>query len=196
MVTKPITATSYVTEEELMALPSDARVEVVDGEFVEMSPVGEQHHMVVGNLHDILKPHAKRLRLGLVYVDGLIFILRPEERGLRSARIPDLSFVRKEKLPANRDIRRPLRIAPTLAVEVISPDEDPEEILKKVREYLDAGTEQVWLLFPVTRELHVYRRNSDTITTYRYGNDVMDVGDLFPGLTIALADVFAVDEWE
>jgi Uma2 family endonuclease len=189
------TEATYVTDDELMALGSDARVEVVDGEIVEMSPVGEEHHIVTENLHDILRPYAKQHRLGPVYMDGLLYILKPEEKGLRSARVLDLSFVRKEKLPPDRNIRRPLRIAPTLAVEVISPDEDPDEILRKVREYLDAGTEQVWLVFPLVKEIHVYRRGVSSIQTYAL-SEVMDVSDLFPGLTIALADVFALPEWK
>jgi Uma2 family endonuclease len=45
----------YVTEESLLALPSDARVEVICGEIVRMSPAGGLHHFICGNLHDPLK---------------------------------------------------------------------------------------------------------------------------------------------
>ncbi len=184
-----------ITENELMALGSEARVEVVNGEIVEMSPVGEEHQIIVSNLYDILRPFAKQHRLGPVYSDSLIFILRPEEKGLRSARVPAVSFIRKEILPPGRDKKRPLRIAPTLAIEVISPDEDPVDILKKAREFLDAGTEQVWLVYPSVREVHVYQRGSQDVKTYR-GEAAIDVSALFPGLALMLDNIFVTSEWD
>jgi Uma2 family endonuclease len=186
--------TTDITADALMALGSDARVEVVDGEIVEMSPVGELHLIVAENLHDILRPYAKQHRLGPVYSDGLIYVLKQGQRGQRSARGPDISFVRKERVPPGRDIRRPLRIAPTLAVEVFSPDENMEDTLKRVIDFLDAGTEQVWLVYPVNKQIHIYRHGVSHIQVYTEG-DVMNAGDLFPGLTIALADVFALPTW-
>ena len=34
----------FIEEDELMALGSNVFVEVIDGEMVEMSPVGTEHH--------------------------------------------------------------------------------------------------------------------------------------------------------
>ncbi len=39
-----------ITLDDLMALGSDARVEVINGEVVEMAPVGGLHHIVGGNI--------------------------------------------------------------------------------------------------------------------------------------------------
>src|SRR5690606_113688 len=184
----------YVTEEELLALGSDARVEVVNGEIVEMSPSGEEeHHDIAGNIHDLLKQFVKQHRLGRVYMDGLIYILSESEQGLKGARVPDVSFIRKGTLAKDRDRRKPIHAAPTLAVEVMSPDDDPDDMLIKVREYLAAGTEQVWVVYPRPKEVHQYKRNEATVTTYRL-DDTLTADDLFPGLKIALSVVFAVDE--
>ena len=50
-----------ITEAELMALGSDARVEVVEGEIVEMAPVGMRHQFVGGNFYDPLKRSSRNM---------------------------------------------------------------------------------------------------------------------------------------
>lgn len=183
----------YVTEEALMALPSDAHVEVVNGEIVEMSPVGGTHHFICGNIHDIIKSYARQHQFGYVFMDGLIFYLGREGHRLTQARVPDVSFVAKQHIPADWILERPFPGAPTLAVEVFSPNDDEEELLAKTREYLNAGTEQVWLVYPRQKEVHQYKRGQSIIQTYS-GDTAIDAGDLFPGLTLPLADVFALPD--
>jgi Uma2 family endonuclease len=185
--------TSLLTEDELMALGSDANIEIVDGEIVEMSPVGGEHQFIGGNFYDILKPHVKENNLGFVFFDGLIYILQLEEGRVRRARVPDISFIRKEAIPSNWNIKKPLPVAPTLAIEVMSPDDKAEEILIKVREYLEAGSEQVWVAYPSSKEIHQHLRGSSQVTVYS-GDDVMKVDSLFPGLELSLTALFALPE--
>ena len=180
----------HVTEDALLALPSDARVEVVNGEIVEMSPVGEEHHDIGGNIHDLLKAAVKQHQLGKVYMDGLIYILREGKRGLTGARVPDVSFIRYEALPPDRDRRKPIHAAPTLAVEIMSPDDKFEEVVFKLHEYLDAGTEQVWVVLPSSRQVFQFRQSESNVHIYS-SDDVMDVSDMIPGLTIKIKDIFA-----
>lgn len=185
---------AFVDEDALLALGSDARVEVVDGEIVEMSPVGGLHHFVGGNFYDLLKPFVKQNGLGFVFMDGLIFYLERDGKKVRKARVPDVSFVRKEAVPKEWNIEKPFPGAPTLAIEVVSPDDKIEDVLKKVREYLDAGSEQVWVAYPRSREVHQYLRGESQVRTYT-GEALMDVEALFPGLVVSLKDVFALPEF-
>ena len=52
--------------------------------------------------------------------------------------------------------------APDLAVEIVSPSEQPDEMARKVAEHFGAGAEQVWHLFPDTRRVTVYYSPFDT----------------------------------
>lgn len=184
------TETAYITEDDLLALGSDARVEVVDGEIVEMSPTGGLHVLIGDNVYRLLYPTVSGRKLGYLFSDSLIYHLSREGRRLVGSRVPDLSFVRWDQVPADWDLEKPFPGAPTLAVEVMSPDDEIEDVLGKVREYFAAGTEQVWLVFPRQQEVHVYRRDAAQVHVYRE-QDVMDAGELFPGLMISLADIFA-----
>ena len=185
--------TKLITEAELMAIGSDAWVEVTNGEVVTMTAVGVLHHIIAGNVYRLLDEHVRTNRLGLLFMDGLIYILATEGTGLRTARVPDVSFVKKESIPENWELERPFPGAPTLAVEVISPDDEVEDILKKVREYLDAGTEQVLVIFPKQKEVHQYRRSVSEVATYKE-TGVLDLSNLIKGLTVDLAQVFAIPD--
>jgi len=128
-------------------------------------------------------------------MDGLIYILATEGPGLRTARVPDVSFVKKEAIPVDWEIERPFPGAPTVAVEVMSPDDEIEDVLQKVREYLNAGTEQVLVIFPKQQEVHQYRRGESQVRTYR-GADKLDMGEAVPGLILELASIFALPDFK
>ncbi|MBK8030609.1 MAG: Uma2 family endonuclease [Chloroflexi bacterium] len=183
----------YVDEDALLRLDPDKTYEVIDGELVEMAPVGGLHHMIAGNIHDLIKLHVKVHKLGLVFMDSFIYLLSRDAEQLRGSQIPDVSYIRKQDIPADWEIRRPFPGAPTLAVEVVSPGDDPNLLLKRVRKYLEYGTHQVWVVFPDGKEVHQYRRGADVIRVYT-GGDTMEIEDLFPGLTLTLTEIFAMPD--
>ena len=185
---------TLITEAELMALGSNARVEVVDGEVVEMTPVGVRHQFVGGNFYNPLYAYVKQNNLGFVFYDGLIYLLDSQGKHLRGARVPDVSFVRKGLLPKGWNIDCPFPSAPTLAIEVVSPDDDAEDLLKRTRDYLRAGSEQVWIAYPSEREVHQHRRGADVVRVYAKVDDAIDVESLFPGLTLTIAAIFTLPE--
>jgi Uma2 family endonuclease len=190
-------ATTVLTEADLLKLGAQGlRFEVIDGEVVEMSPVGVRHAMVAGNAYDVLKPHVTANKLGYIFMDGLIYVLHVDPvTGIRKARIPDTSFVRKGRLPKDFDLSRPFPGAPDLAIEVVSPEETADELLAKIRDYFAYGTEQVWVLYPNQIELHQHIQGEKGSHVYTEG-DTIDGGSLLPGLTIAVKDLFTIPEEE
>ncbi len=185
-----------ITEAELMALGSNARVEVVEGGIVEMAPVGMRHQFVGGNIYNALYPFVKQHDLGFVFYDGLIYLLNQEGQHLRGARVPDISFIRKGMIPKGWNIERPFPGAPTLAVEVVSSDDDAEDLLKRTRDYLRAGSEQVWIAYPSEREVQQHRRDADVVRVYTKNDDAIDSADLFAGLTLTLTEIFTLPDVE
>jgi Uma2 family endonuclease len=184
-----------ITLDDLMKLGSDARVEVINGELVEMSPVGGLHHIIVGNINRILDAYVLTHESGAVFVDGLLYLMHSDHRGLTGAFVPDVSFLRKESIPADWDISTPFPGTPDLAVEVMSPGDSAVLALEKVRGCLQAGTEQVWVVYLEQRELHQYRRSDpDTVRVYREGEHI-DAETLFPGIELSAEAVFKLPCW-
>jgi Uma2 family endonuclease len=103
--------------------------------------------------------------------------------------VPDVSFIRLENIPLDWNIERPFPGAPTLAIEVMSPDDKAVDLQKRIHDYLSAGTEQIWVAYPDTREIHQYIRGEEMIRIYQ-NDDVMDVESLFPGLTLVTSELF------
>lgn len=57
-----------------------------------------------------------------------------------------------------------------------------------MRDYLAAGALPVWVVYPDTRTVLVYRPDG---TATRYGeNDVLQEEELFPGFSLSLQDLF------
>jgi Uma2 family endonuclease len=101
-------------------------------------------------------------------------------------RAPDVAFASYERhaeLPA----RGYAEFAPELAAEILSPDDRPGEVLKKIGDWLDAGVRLVWAIDPTRREALVYRLDGSVT---RIGvSGTFDGEDVLPGFSCPLADV-------
>ena len=178
-----------------MALGEDARVEVLDGEVIEMSPNGMQHQFIAANILRLLDAHITAHGLGYIFPDGTLYLLDANARGVKGAQVPDVSFLRTSRLTADFDIRRPFPGAPDLAVEVVSPGDDVAVLLYRVRRYLAFGTEQVWVVYPEPGEIHQYQRDDPRVLTWQRG-DTLEAGALLPGFTLPVDAVFRMPGME
>jgi Uma2 family endonuclease len=182
--------------DDLLALGSDARVEVIEGEIVEKPGVGILHSFIAGNVYRILYHFAETNGLGFVITGGLLYILDADAAHLRGSQVPDVSFVRTSSIPADWDMEKPFPGPPDLAVEVVSPGDDAEKLMLRVHKYLEAGTDQVWALYPKLTELHQFIRQPSgeiMITVYRSG-DTLRPEALFPTLALEIDALFALPD--
>lgn len=185
-----------ISEEELTRLISEEKwFEIIDGEVIYMSPNVYIHNVIVANIYDILRDYLRKNKIGRVLADGLIHVLRVHEKGVRDVRIPDLSFVRKERIPKGFSRYQPFMGAPDLAVEVVSPNEGASELRDKIVDYLGEGTEQVWVAYPNRKEIHVYTGLKGENVRIYTEKDILEAEALFPGLKINIGDCF-LDEFE
>ena len=76
----------------------------------------------------------------------------------------------------------------------MSPHDSAQDVQVKVRAYLDKGTEQVWVVYPLLHELHQYRRDAKTIRVYR-GDEQIDTDTIFPGFILTMEMVFKLPDW-
>src|SRR5437667_2465358 len=105
------------------ALPNldEPLFEIVNGEKVEMPPMGAYSTMLAFWLGQLLDSFARPRALGNVAVE-MLFVLDPV-RDIR--RRPDVAFVSAQKWPLDRPIPESgdWDVVPDLAVEVISPND-------------------------------------------------------------------------
>lgn len=77
---------------------------------------------------------------------------------------------------------------PTLAVEILSPSDQQQDILDKVQDYLDAGVPLVWIVETVFKTVTVYKPNSEPqMFTVE---DELTAEPQMPGFRVRVAQVF------
>jgi Uma2 family endonuclease len=165
----------------------DVRRELVNGEVIEMTPAGGLHGAVTGKVYRRLADYVDARRPGKVVVGDVGFVLALPTDAER-VRAPDVAFVSTARLPEGRLPQGFIRGAPDLAVEVLSPSENPIEVQQKVRDYLEAGTRLVWVVAPLVRTVTVYRPDGSARLVRE--PESLDGEDVLPGLAIPLADLF------
>jgi Uma2 family endonuclease len=180
--------------DEYMAI-GDERVEIVNGEVVEMNAAGMTHQLIARNIQRPLDAYVIAHEIGEVFADGLTYLMFSESKGLKDSFVPDVSFIRYENLLPMSDPTKPYPGIPDLAVEVVSPGDDADKLIFKVRTYLEKGTEQVLVIYQSTREVYQYRRDKNPeIRIYR-GSQTLDLDAMFPGLQLTTDMIFTLPKW-
>jgi Uma2 family endonuclease len=165
-----------------MRLPEDGRKrELVDGE-IHVSPAGIRHGRVGILLAARLLLFARDRRLGEVFDPSTGFRLPSG-----NVRSPDVSFVQRDRMPAGAVPEGFGELAPDLVVEILSPEDNPCEVLDKIGEYLAAGSRLAWVMDPGRRRAAVHR--SLTEVRQLAETDSLDGEDVLPGFRCRLAEV-------
>jgi Uma2 family endonuclease len=179
-------ATTSATIEQLEALSEDeCHFEIVRGELRDVPPTGFEHSNIAGNVLTHVNWFVLKNHLGQVASEAAGFVLARDPDILLS---PDVSFVAIDRLPPAAERTGFLRLAPDLVVEVMSPNDTVSEVAEKVSIYLQAGVRLVWVVLPKQRLVHVYA-NEHEIKILHVG-DTLDGGDVLPGFSLAVADIF------
>lgn len=178
-----------LTAEGLWEMPEvpGKRFELVEGELVELPGAGALHNLIAALIYRLLHAHCEGGGLGFVFTDGIGYILgrRPDR-----VRVPDVSFVSQGRVPESGLPEGFWPSAPDLAVEVVSPSDRADEVRRRVRDYLEAGTRLVWLVWPRQRSVTVYA--ADGAVRELGEGDELDGGAVLPGFRVRVAELFEI----
>lgn len=171
------------TVADLEKLDDPGRFELIDGELVERD-MGYQASVLVGNLLTDISVYVRRNGLG--YVSG------PDTTvdifGGGNLPRPDIVFVSFSTLGDRTAFEGNLTVAPDLVVEVVSRHDNARNINLKVERYLEAGIKLVWVAWPDTQTVGVYRTDGTVLRLTR--NATLSGEDVIPGFEIPLSQVF------
>ena len=174
---------------QMKAIDDDALYEEVDGQRIETPPMSVYAVKIATRLARMLGNFADDERLGEVVVEMLFRL--PLKEQLKRTRRPDIAFVSYQRWPV--DGSRTTKddaweVAPELAVEVVSPTDQIEEVLDKIFEYFQAGVLLVWVVFPNHRLIHVYEATNKVRAIAE--PDHLDGGTVLPGFQLPLDRLF------
>src|SRR6266478_2112955 len=157
--------TTLITAEQLLARAGNGGAELVRVVLVELMPVGLLHSRLVGRW---------LAWLGVVLARDPDLVLAPDIYFLSKARVSHPTSTRF------------FDGAPDLAVEVLSPDDRAGKPQEKIRDYLKAGTQQVWIVDPDSSTVTVHLPGGAAQT---YSGDIeVAGGDMLPGFSFRPAE--------
>lgn len=156
-------------------------LELNEGELYFMSPGRPRHNRVRDRLARRLTEVVEKAGLGEIFVETEFRL------GSDTVRIPDAAFVPAEHVK-RIDPDLPVDGAPALAIEVVSPTDLAEDLARKIDQYLAAGAEGVWVLYPKVREVHVHKSRGRSQTL---GDaEVLEDHNLIPGFSVQVRELF------
>lgn len=158
--------------------------ELIDGVLLEKD-MGSYESYLALFLGGCLSNFVRKKKLGFVIgADGMVRFAP----GL--IRFPDVSYFSWDRLPGRKIPRAAIwKVVPNLAVEVISRGNTKQEMRRKLRDYFAAGVELVWYVYPLKFQVVVY--TSPTRHRIVKLGEELDGGDVIPGFTLSLDELFA-----
>lgn len=177
--------TRLFTIDDLLAMGSDAPYELIEGELNRVSPTSAESSIVTSRLSRFIDQYVANHKLGWAMSAECGFVFR---RDPDTVVAPDISYVRKGRMPAGFNFQSYIPVTPDFVVEVVSPSNTATEINRKLTLYQNAGVPLIWIVYPVQRLVTVHQPGHAPATV-REG-EVLGGSDVFTGLRIPLAEVF------
>lgn len=177
-----------ITFAEYLNLPEreGASYELDEGELLMEPSPALRHNVIRQRIAAHLTQFVRSNHLGIV-VEEMDFRL-----GKDIVRNPDVAFISAEHLKNIDPDHSPIEGAPALAIEVISPYNLAQDTRKKVQQYLAAGCQAVWVVYPKLKMMEIHA--SGSIREVREPAAIIEE-KLFPGLgfTLPLTAIFDDD---
>ena len=182
MVSRDRTYTRAEYEAIVMQNP-DRRFELIEGELIEKMPT-ELHAVIVGLITYFLVGYLREKPIGHALVEARY--IAPNDDA--NDRIPDISFITKDKGPLRAKGAR--TYMPDLAIEVQSPGQSDRFMVEKATFYLAHGSRMVWLIYPDRRLVEVLTPDERHLLTE---DGAILGGAVLPDFSLKVRDIFPDD---
>lgn len=168
---------------EQIALADEPLFEVIDGQRVEIIPMGASEAWLASYLVTLVNTFAMR-DIGRAGTETLF------DLQIGRNRRPDVAFLRYDRWPRGKPVPpgEAWDIIPNLAAEVISPSNTQQEVIDKLVDYFRAGVSLVWVIHPLHGQVYVYTSIKDVRVLDL--SDTLDGGSVIPGFQLPLATLF------
>lgn len=172
-----------LTLDEFLSLPeNDESYELVDGEAIKkVSPKFFHSSLTTVFWVDL---SAWSDGIGRVRVEWSVVLKR---RGQDWVPVPDLLYVSYDRLASDWREDAPCPVLPELVIEIVSPDQTFNQLAQKATDYLSAGVDRVWVVYPPMRSITVFFRDRPPET---YRGDRLLTDELFPDLAVTSEQFF------
>jgi Uma2 family endonuclease len=178
------------TAADLEVLPTDLPSGPIDFELDNgrlvfiMVPPGNIHGAAQSNISTQLKIQGEFKGHGKARTEvGVILWYGPDR-----VVTPDVLFIANKSLPIRTSAQGYLETIPELVVEIRSKNDSLKYVQRKVKHYLKAGVDVVWVADPATKTVTTHTATGEPVSYSE--SDSLQLPGLIPGFSMPVADVF------
>ncbi len=139
------------TAKDYYALPENARTELIDGQFYDMSAPSRVHQEILSFLHLEIGSYI-RSKKGDCRVYPAPFAVQLFEKDDTTIVEPDISVICTPDKLTDRGCTG----APDWIIEIVSPSTASHDYIRKLNLYADAGVQEYWIVDPAKKSVYVY----------------------------------------
>lgn len=149
--------TTKLSLAEFLSLPAEKPYrELMDGEVLQKPMPNRRHGRLVAYLIYLLQAYLERVPEAVVETE-----VRYKSPDGDWVFLPDISVVAAGRPAAAGD---PVEGVPDLAIEVLSPDDRPGRLQRKIGHYLDSGVTLLWVVDPEEETVTVWSTGGPTLS--------------------------------
>ncbi len=163
---------------------ADKWFELVRGEVIELPAPNKPHGVVCIRVGHLLMNYVDQRGFGYVTCNDSGVIL---ERDPDTVRGPDVALYEDANTFAELHPKYG-EVPPRLAVEVLSPNDRANKVLRKINDYLRCGVGMVWVIDPEIRTVTVHQPGKQQIELTE--SQELTGEDVLPGFRCLVSDFF------
>jgi Uma2 family endonuclease len=180
--------TKLITAEEFYLIqPKNERSVLLSGRIYHHPFLAMEQGECVASIASHIAQFVEQSNAGRTYVaTGFVLARNPD-----TVRAPSFAFVSKSRIAQGTNRGFFFEGAPDLAIEIQSQSDSIGVIWNTLQDYFEAETRMVLYLDPYRKEIGVY----DSLEKIRVltMQDILDGGEVLPGLKIPVRDIFSDD---
>jgi Uma2 family endonuclease len=178
--------------DEFMRQYDEQPFELIDGECIPVVQITRSVR-ISGRLFRYLANYVDEHQLGEVFIEAP-FVMKPQKQWVKGSRVPDVLFIRADRLKALAESDptwelSPIPLVPDLVVEVLSPTDSLAAAIQKAQTYLNDGATLIWIIDPDRRAVYVFT-TSGAKPIPMSEEDQLTGGEVIPGFEILVAKLF------
>jgi Uma2 family endonuclease len=173
-----------LTLDEFLKLAETKPASEYLGEQIYQKPMPQgEHSTLQGSLVTAINEIAKPQRLACAFPE-----LRCTFAG--SSIVPDITVFEWDRIPLrpNGRIANKFEIAPDWTIEILSPEQSANRVIRKISFCLNHGTKLGWLIDPEDESVSIFKR--DRTPEVKADTDLLPAIDVLSSWQISAADLF------
>jgi Uma2 family endonuclease len=178
-------ARERMTLDEFLKLPEqEPPLELFAGEVTEKVSPKMFHSAIQSYLLPLFNLFCRPQRLGRAFPE-----LRTSYEGIST--VPDLVYFVHARIPrdAKGKLLPEVHIAPDIAVEIVSPDQNVTDLLVRCLWYVANGVRLAIFIDPDRQSVVLFRPGAEPIAVRDSG--ILDLGDVIPDFVLDITEMFA-----